>query len=409
MPDVAVLEILLHGQAIGTLVHLPGDKSLFSFSQEYLDNPHRPTLSLSYKDIHGELITETKPTQTRVPPFFSNLLPEGRMRDYLAARAGVNPLREFFLLWALGRDLPGAVKIRPAAGQPWPPGGDQGVENFRPEEDRDPVLRFSLAGVQIKFSAIQEARGGLTIPADGAGGAWIVKLPSLQYPGVPENEYAMLELARRIGIDVPETALLPTHEIAGLPKTLPAGVGKSLAIKRFDRGAGDDRVHMEDFAQVFGVYPERKYRSASYRNIAEVVWIETGEQGITEFVRRLVFMVLIGNGDMHLKNWSLIYPNTRNAVLAPAYDLLSTIAYLPEDGLALTFVDSKAFGVLDVEQFERFAAKARLPERLVVDTVRETVQAFAGAWERIADVPLDPHVREAIEAHRKTIPLWRRR
>ena len=134
------------------------------------------------------------------------------------------------------------------------------------------VLRFSLAGVQLKFSGVMEATGGLTIPAEGVGGSWIVKLPSMQFNGVPENEYAMLELARRMGIDVPEVRLVPLNEIAGLPEDLARLAGHALAVKRFDRTDKGGAVHSEDFAQVFGLYPERKYERASYRNIAEVLW-----------------------------------------------------------------------------------------------------------------------------------------
>ena len=69
-------------------------------------------------------------------------------------------------------------------------------------EDRPPgtALRFSLAGVQLKFSAVMEASGGLTVPADGMGGSWIVKLPSARFPAVPENEFGMIELAQSVGI-----------------------------------------------------------------------------------------------------------------------------------------------------------------------------------------------------------------
>jgi serine/threonine-protein kinase HipA len=74
---------------------------------------------------------------------------------------------------------------------------------------------------------------------------------------------------------------------------------------------------------------------------ARVLWIETGEAGIVEFVRGLVFNALIGNADMHLKNWSLIYLNARDAQLSPAYDYVSTIAYLPDDALALKLVNTK--------------------------------------------------------------------
>jgi serine/threonine-protein kinase HipA len=301
MADVSVLDVALYGERIGTLTLLPGDQTLFAFDQAYIDNPDRPTLSLSMKDALGELITDIRPTRTRVPPFFSNLLPEGLLRDYLARKAGVNPKREFFLLWVLGRDLPGAITITPAEGEPWPPGAEEAAELER--TSRGTILRFSLAGVQLKFSAVQNAAGGLTIPAEGVGGSWIIKLPSMRFEGVPENEFAMMELARAIGIDVPKVRLVPLEQIAGLPEDVVRLKGNALAVKRFDRTEDGGAVHTEDFAQVFGVYPERKYERASYRNIAEVLWAETGEEGVAEFIRRLVFNVLIGNADMHLKNF----------------------------------------------------------------------------------------------------------
>ena len=406
MHNFAVLEVLLHGKPIGTLTRLPGDRVLFAFTEGYIADGNRPTLSLSFKDVLGSLITDVRPTQTRLPVFFANLLPEGTLRDYLAARAGVRPEREFFLIAILGRDLPGALEIRPAGGAlPLDENIDVSAEAAE-AADSEPALHFSLAGVQLKFSAVKEATGGLTIPADGVGGSWIVKLPSTQFHDVPENEFAMMELARRVGISVPETALMPINKISGLPSGINA-IGKhAYAIKRFDRAASGERVHMEDFAQVFGVYPERKYDRASYRNIAEVIWTEVGEVGIVEFVRRLVFNFLIGNADMHLKNWSLIYPDRRSAALAPAYDFVSTIAYLPDDRLALTFVDSKQFSSITNDQFERFAAKARLPTKLTLDTVHETVARFAETWRNPPDALNNEQLREAIDRHLQSVPLW---
>ena len=330
MNNIAVLDVLLYGERIGTLTRLPGDRVLFAFTEAYIADLDRATLSLSFKDTLGNLITEVRPTQTRLPVFFANLLPEGTMRDYLAARAQVKPEREFFLIATLGQDLPGALEIRPADGA-MPLDESAGTEDEAPPEA---ALHFSLAGVQLKFSAVKNARGGLTIPVDGVGGSWIVKLPSTQFPRVPENEFAMMELARRVGISVPDTALVPINEISGLPSGINVVGSNAYAVKRFDRAANNTRVHIEDFAQVFAVYPERKYDRASYRNIAEVIWTEMGEAGIVEFLRRLVFNTLIGNADMHLKNWSLIYADRRRAALAPAYDFVSTIAYLPDDGLA---------------------------------------------------------------------------
>jgi serine/threonine-protein kinase HipA len=121
MHDSAVLEVRLHGRPIGTLTRLPGYRILFAFTEAYVADRSRPTLSLSFKDAVGSLIVDIRPTQTRLSPFFANLLPEGPLREYLAARAGVKPEREFFLMSALGRDLPGALEIQPADHAPLGP------------------------------------------------------------------------------------------------------------------------------------------------------------------------------------------------------------------------------------------------------------------------------------------------
>ncbi len=403
MPDVSVLEVLLHGKQIGTLTQLSGDRYLFAFTDAYISDPRRSTLSLSFKDQFGELITDTRPTQTRVAPFFANLLPEGPLRKYLAQRAGVNEARDFYLLWVLGQDLPGAITIKPADGEAWPPDHTQGAAKAH-KRGAD-ALRFSLAGVQLKFSAIMEASGGLTIPAKGVGGSWIVKLPSTTFDRIPENEFAMMTLARHVGINVPDFHLRPLDEIDRLPEGIGRLSGSAFVVRRFDRTA-EGPVHAEDFAQVFGEYPERKYERANYRSIARVIWAETGENGITEYVRRLIFSALIGNADMHVKNWSLVYPDRRNPQLAPAYDLVSTITFLPDENMALNLGRSKRWVDLSLDELAYFAAKARLPETLVLDTARETVQTFHRVWnkERL-NLPLTKDWIAIIEEHIRSIPL----
>src|SRR3989339_1390954 len=163
------LNVLLYEEKVGSLHLLPGDKSVFVFEPSYIDQHHRNVLSLSFKSALGDLITETRVTRGRLPPYFSNLLPEGFLREYLAELAGVKPQREFFLLGVLGRDLPGAVRVV------W-----EGREalSFDPEQKESrpagqKTMRFSLAGVQLKFSAIAKSSGGLTIKASGGDGSWI--------------------------------------------------------------------------------------------------------------------------------------------------------------------------------------------------------------------------------------------
>ena len=272
MADVTVLDVLLHDVPIATLTRVSDDRILFAFNEAYIADENRPTLSLGFKDHLGGLSTDFRTTRTKTLPFFSNLLPEGHLRTYLAERAGVNPEREFFLLWALGMDLPGAVTVRPAGMEEWPSDSRDDADRGRGRPQN--ALRFSLAGVQLKFSAIEEARGGLTIPAEGIGGSWIVKLPSREFPGVPENEYAMMTLARLVGIDVPALRLVEIGAIQNLPEGIGKQTGLALAIERFDRLQDGPAVHIEDFAQVFGVYPRDKYKNASARSIARVLGAE---------------------------------------------------------------------------------------------------------------------------------------
>ena len=403
--DVTVLSVLLYRKPIGTLTRLSGDRTLFAFNDSYIADKNRPTLSLQFKDDLGNLITDFNPVRTRLMPFLSNLLPEGPMRAYLAERASVNPAREFFLLWVLGEDLPGAISIQPTDGEAWPFDADEGLG--APGQDaRANALRFSLAGMQLKFSTIQDARAGLTIPARGVGGSWIVKLPAREFEGVPENEFSMMTLARLVGIDVPAVKLVDVSDIGNLPGGIGTLKGQALAIERFDRLSDGTQIHIEDFAQIFGLYPEDKYRKASSMNIATVIGAESDGADIAEFVRRLTFNMLIGNADMHAKNWSVMYPDTRHAVLAPAYDFVATIAYIPDDTAALKLSRTKRFDGFSEDELSHMAARARLPEKIVLDTARETVALFHDRWQAEKNnLPLAADTVKAIEAHMKKIPL----
>ncbi len=402
-PGVQVLNVQLNDREVGVLTRLPDDRVVFTFAEPYRADSGRPTLSLSFKTTDGGVASRLRPTHVRVPPFFSNLLPEGHLRSYLAQRAGVHHEREFFLLWLLGQDLPGAVVIRPADGEELPPEAAATLQGNPASPD---LLRFSLAGVQLKFSAVMEADGGLTIPVHGIDGRWIVKLPSPRYPNVPENEFVMMELARASGIDVPETRLVSPATLSGVPDGL-ARDGQVFAIRRFDRESDGSRIHTEDFAQVFDVFPQHKYQRASYENLARVLWAEAGETAIIEFARRLAVSALLGNADMHLKNWSLIYHDPRQPALAPAYDFVATVPYLPDDpNMALSLGGTKRMDQVSLDLFALFAAHAGLPERPVLDAVRETTSRLLEAWSTHEVVGmLPPDLRMKVDAHMKTVPL----
>lgn len=400
------LEVLLNDQKVGVITALGGDQSIFSFDDAYANDPDRPTLSLSFKGEQGGLLRDHRPTQTRLMPFFSNLLPEGTLRDYLAKRAGIKPMREYPLLEVLGPDLPGAVTVRPLGEGVLDDDDEDQHEDETGSAGGQGALRFSLAGVQLKFSAVEKAQGGLTIPASGRGGDWIIKLPSIRFRGVAANEFSMMRLASAMGMDIPDVELVPLDQIEGLPE----GIGKieeeAFAIRRFDRREDGGRIHIEDFAQVFGVYPGEKYDKGSYRYLAKVLWLETGEAGVREFIRRLVFNTLIGNADMHLKNWSLIYPDGRTPQLSPGYDFLSTTVYIPDENAALKFARTKRMAEVTLDEIGYMAARAGLPEAMARDTAIEAVDRFHEVWgaER-AHLPIADDLAAEIERLLGVVPL----
>lgn len=386
--NINALAVMLENTHVGMINRLAGDQYIFSFEQKYIDNPERPTLSLSFKEQTGGLITSTRLFNSSLPPFFSNLLPEGHLRTYLAHKAGIKPQREFFLLAALGMDLPGALTVLPLEAE------KQIDKPYKLVDEKNNqyknIMRFSLAGIQLKFSAIMESSGGLTIPADGQGGSWIIKLPSARFSAVPENEFVMLALAKAIGISLPENRLLDMHDIHGLPEDGIRMQGKALAIKRFDRSEDGRRIHMEDFAQIFGLYPHAKYDKKSYANIASVLSAEMGNEAVFDFMRRLVFSVMIGNADMHLKNWSILYPDKRTPVLSPAYDFVATLPYIANDQLALSFGDSRSLNDINPEQIRRFADVARLSVNPLSQIVVETIERTIAAWRNLPEKELLP-------------------
>ena len=343
------LKVYLHGVAVGEIVRFDDGRIGFEFDDEYRNDFSRFTLSQSFVDAEGGVRTlEPLSSSGQLPTFFSNLLPEGQLLTYVARAAGVRKTQEFELLKYLGADLPGDVVVRREG---------ERSEHRQPissgvEEAED--LRFSLAGVQLKLSAIVRRGGALTIPAHGLGGDWIVKLPTAAYQRMPENEYSVMAMAAHVGIDIPETKLVPIVEIEGLPAEFSNfEESHAFAIRRFDRTL-ERRIHMEDFAQALAQRPADKYNpQLNYSDLVRLVAKVCGEDDAIEFSRRLMFSAIVGNGDMHLKNWTLIYLDGRTPHLSPAYDFLCTTVYIPADSLALKLGSARHLEGSDPRRFRR--------------------------------------------------------
>jgi serine/threonine-protein kinase HipA len=400
---LAQLSVWIGQTLVGGITELTNDQNLFAFTDDYVNNAERPVLSLSFYDETGKLNISPIVKTTRVAPFFSNLLPEGRLREFVAQKAGVKSGRELPLLRVVGDDLPGAVVVRAEADGP---PVEEAEEEIRPLDESQP-LRFSLAGVQMKFSAIGSPERGLTIPTEGRGGRWIVKLPSEQYPLIPENEYSMLQLARAVGIKTADAGLIPVGEIDRLPHMFQRSKANALWVKRFDR-EGDIRIHMEDFNQLYGQYPERKYERYTYSNMARDLALLAGPEAVQEFVRRIVFSAAIGNADMHLKNWTLLYPDGRTPELSPAYDFVSTIAYLDDNFQMALSITRKEKDVRNINEtlLRRFADKALMPAEAVLKPAIEISEKIVLTWKQMkGDLVMDPVAKQRVSERMNAFPV----
>ncbi len=404
----AQLNVTLHGRLVATITNTPGDTNVVAIDRDFANDPQAPVLSFNaFRDPVTRAYRSTiRPTQTVVHPYFANLLPEGPLRTYLARHAQVKPIRDFPLLWLLGNDLPGALIVRDAEGASEPPHdrGDRGVnENVTASPE---TLRFSLAGVQLKFSASGDPQRGLTIPVGGQGGSWILKLPDQRFAGVPENEYSMMTFARQVGIDVPTIGLVAASEIAGLPGDVQFS-GNAYYIERFDRGPLGARIHMEDFAQANVLYPSEKYERFNFDMLLTQVADLMGSDVAMDLLRRIVFNIGIGNGDMHAKNWSVLYRDDRTPSLAPAYDYLSTIRYMSNENLGMNLAGTKAFANIDLERIARLTSLARLSTKAAELTVRDMVTRMRDVWPTIKDaLPIDDAHRNIVTQQMNTVPLF---
>lgn len=397
------LDVFLNALKVGVIVRTPGDFNAFSLDEAYRAAGGFPVLSLSLRAANGGLRKDPRPLSGALPAFFANLLPEDKLREAMEKHhaGAVRPGNDFDLLAALGADLPGAVKVLPSGGQ---------TVALQDGTKDQPKARFSLAGVQMKLSVMKNTGkgGGLTLPLDDKQGQYIAKFPSTAFPGVSENEFANLALARAIGMDVPECELVERSDFEGIPEEFDIlSEGKILLIRRFDRGPLGERTHIEDFAQVFGVFPSRKYEGAAYHDIAAALNTAVSPAAALEFVRRLALAVVTGNGDMHLKNWSLIYlGDGRSPTIAPIYDVLSTVPYIPADGMALSLGGERSFKALSATRWKTFAHRARLPEPAVLQAVLETVDRVQAHWWHLPERAAVPGtVLDRIDAHVRAITL----
>lgn len=412
------LEVRLHDVLVGYLTHYPDERTLFVVDNAYLEyGGGRPTISLSMVRPGDEHLTRqlllderNKSSLVKAPPFFSNLLPEGGLRRRIAAELKIHEDREFDLLAALGRDLPGAVILTPAKTPDHLPGRRSAFDGA---PSVPPEMKFSLGGMQLKFSMLRQG-DRFTLPGATDLGDYIVKPPSSDYHGLPMIEAAAMKTARAVGIETPEVMLVPPDHVDDLTNFSGFRPDEPFyAVRRFDRvdqGQGERR-HIEDFAQVFNLRTSEKYGHANYEQIGRtLLQYAGGVDDLREMARRLVFNVLMGNGDAHVKNWSLLYADRRLPRLSPAYDLVPTIAYTTMDqSIALNMGGIKQFPEISLHTFDVFLRRVGILDRAredLMETVITTGRGILVAWEGLfMETGVPPRLIQRIHEHQRSLQL----
>lgn len=377
----------------GTLSRDADGTVAFTVDEAYLQDASRPILSLGWYDPLSDEGTRDRLAARRdkiglrgfAPPWFAGLLPEGALRDLVLTEMGPGDHDDFDVLTRLGADLPGAVLISPETAVPASAGPIdvkvvKGVKVAEPEG----LVKFSLAGIQLKFTANPDG-DRLTVPGSAESGRCIIKVASERFHDLPEAEFGAMQLARSIGVSTAECRLVSRNDVRGLPEEILAHGRNVLVVDRFDRTATGERIHIEDAGQIVGAVGDRKYTMATTETILNMVrrFSTDSRADLQEAIRRVVADVLLGNGDNHLKNWSFIFPRAGEVRLSPAYDIVPTVMFLPRDQLALKFVGTLAFENVTLHRFERVARFLRLNPRWIAREVKLIVEAAMDLWPRL--------------------------
>ncbi len=191
--------------------------------------------------------------------------------------------------------------------------------------------KMSIQGVQPKLSArLNVAKKRFEIV--DIRGHYILKPQNPQYTQLPENEDLSMRLAEMAGLEAPLHGLVFSKDGS-----------MTYFIRRFDRVGRNKKLAVEDFAQLMGLSRETKY-DASMEKVASVIESFCTFPALEKIklFRMTLVNFLIGNEDMHLKNFSLVTRQGK-AELSPVYDIISTSIVLsqPQEEIALTLMGKK--------------------------------------------------------------------
>lgn len=262
----------------------------------------------------------------------------------------------------------------------WAPHLDLSLEDF-PRVAQEMAGKMSISGVQPKIIMELDHKTKTLQPAP-SGGSFVVKPQNNIFPDLPQNEDLGMHLAALYGISVPPHGLIKAKDGSF-----------AYLIKRFDRTREDIKLAVEDFTQILET--TNKY-SLSYEQIGNAILRLCTNKflDLQRYFERLLFCWVIGNGDMHLKNFSLMTNPEGEVLLAPAYDLLSSKLVIPgEEDLAISMRGKK--NKIKRKDFLEFALEQGLNQKAVENSIQRLLglQGDFFQWTNSSFLPKEQKIR----------------
>lgn len=234
--------------------------------------------------------------------------------------------------------------------------------------------RIIVTGVQPKLSlgfTEENAQNRLTI-VGALNGRYILKPPFHMYPQMPEIEALSMLLAQACGIATVPFLLILLKDGA-----------LAYLTKRIDRTANNEKYPMEDACQFTERLTEHKYRG-SYEQIAKgiITYTQNPLLDAVKFYEQVIVSFLIGNNDMHLKNFSIIAKDNKHYVLSPAYDMVAVKLLIPEDQEELALnLNGKKRKIKRLD-FNEAMAKAQIPAK-AIENLWNRIEKGMQQWQEL--------------------------
>jgi serine/threonine-protein kinase HipA len=238
--------------------------------------------------------------------------------------------------------------------------------------------KLSISGVQPKLSVRLEGEELVSSPV---GGRFILKPQTSAFPQLPENEHLCMQMATQCGLHTAPNILLPLSDRSW-----------AYVVRRFDRTTTGQKVPCEDMAQILG---KTKY-DGSYEQIGKAIRQHCSfpELEVQYLFERVLFCFVTGNGDAHLKNFSLLTRDDTVA-LSPAYDMVSSRIVIPEENEELALALNGRKNRIARRDFQTFAAALGIPPKLAEDRINAYGE-HGWVMQRIGDSYLAAERQDAL-------------